>query len=170
MAVPTTATVIPCQLRAPTSPVSDQMTSAAPRKEKAISIQCFPLMTWGDDRSPEEILLPSLAAAQTMPMNASWKMMVTTRGSIRVAAQTQKARSRANPIVIQNAGVRATSQGFRMRTGSPSLPQYSISPAAFPFQSLFAGSTKSKTARPAPWKTNDQERHTKGSSLVWVKR
>ena len=47
-------------------------------------------------------------------------MMVTTSGSIRVAAQTQKARSNAKETTIHHAGVRITSIGPRIRFGVPS--------------------------------------------------
>ena len=72
VAVPTNATAIPIQFRALTAPVSDQMTRAAPTKERIISVQCFPLMTCGEARCPVDIFLPSLAASHTSPISISW--------------------------------------------------------------------------------------------------
>ncbi len=84
-----------------------------------INVQCFLPMTCGEFCCPRDIFRPNLAAIHTTPIKANWKMMVTTSGSIRVAAQTQKARSRAKEITIHNAGVRIACIGLSMRTGVP---------------------------------------------------
>ena len=114
---------MPIQFTVLTAPVSDQMTRAAPPKERTISAQCFLPITWGEVRFALEILRPSLEASHTNPISINWKMMVTTSGSMRVAAHTQKARSNVKEIAAQNAGALTTSAVVLTRTGSPLSPQ-----------------------------------------------